>query len=326
MEGIATRVAAVRELDAKHRSVAPPLPKSVKVELTARCDLRCFFCAGQIRPRAKGEMPRALFERIAQELRRLGTEQLGLFYYGESFLCDWLPEAIRFAKQACGFPYVFLTTNGYAATAERVRECICAGLDSLKFSLNFCSPRQFEEVTGGRPRGYRTVLDNIKDARWVRDYVELVTGHRCGLYASSLLYDEAQRERMRATVDQIVPYVDEHYWLPLVGHGGLPSSGACTPPSRKPLPCWALFKEGHITWEGRVSACPLDPGARFHMGDLREQSFASAWHAPRFRELRAAHLAGEVRGTVCEHCIAYGESRPRQADPEARSRTPASAG
>ena len=62
----------------------------------------------------------ALFTRVAGELREAGVEQLGLFYIGESFLCDWLPEAVRYAKRACGYPYVFLTTNGVAASRERI--------------------------------------------------------------------------------------------------------------------------------------------------------------------------------------------------------------
>ncbi|HEX3096544.1 MAG TPA: hypothetical protein VHQ02_02435 [Usitatibacter sp.] len=42
---------------------------------------------------------------------------------GESFLCDWLPDAIGHAK-ARGIPFAFLTTNGSAATPERVRACM----------------------------------------------------------------------------------------------------------------------------------------------------------------------------------------------------------
>ena len=50
----------------------------------------------------------------------LGIAQVGLFYIGESMGCEWLPEAIRYAKNVCRFPYVFLTTNGVSATPERV--------------------------------------------------------------------------------------------------------------------------------------------------------------------------------------------------------------
>jgi hypothetical protein len=43
------------------------------------------------------------------------------------------------------------------------------------------------------------------------------------------------------------------------------------------------------------------------MGDLNTQGFAQAWHSAPFQRLRAANLAEDVRGTVCEKCIAYNE-------------------
>ena len=72
---------------------------------------------------------------------------------------------------------------------------------------------------------------------------------------------------------------------------------------RAPIPCWALFTEGHITWDGRLSACCFDHDGRFDMGDLQQISFMDAWRSPNFRALRAAHLRGDVTGTVCEDCV-----------------------
>jgi MoaA/NifB/PqqE/SkfB family radical SAM enzyme len=239
-------------------------------------------------------MPWERYTRHARELRELGVEQLGVFYLGESFLFDRLADAIRFAKRECGYPYVFLTTNGRLATAARVRECMLAGLDSLKFAVNSCGPAQLNAVACVEPEAFRVIVQNIKDARRVRDEIERESGHRCGLYCSSLLYDEAQRDRMKPALGDILPYVDEHYWLPLYGQ------------LRKPLPCWPLFKEGHITWDGRLSACCLDHAPRFHMGNIDETPFFEAWHSPAFRALREAHLRQDVSGTACEHCIAYG--------------------
>jgi hypothetical protein len=42
------------------------------------------------------------------------------------------------------------------------------------------------------------------------------------------------------------------------------------------------------------------------MGDLNRQSFMEAWHSEPFTRLREAHLRKDVRGTVCEKCVAYG--------------------
>ena len=311
MASITERIDAITRLDGARRRARPPVPRSVKIELTARCDFQCFFCASALRLRAKADIDPAFFRSILREMRALGVEEIGLFYLGESFLCPWLPEAVRFAKQECGYPYVFLTTNGRLAAPERVRDCMQAGLDSLKFSFNFADAEQFMQVTNVRKLDFHTVEANLKAARRVRDE----GGYACGLYASSIRYDDGQLAKMEAAVARIRPYVDEHYWLPLYGQAGLTSGARGTVPSagnqgrlgalRKPLPCWSLFTEGHITWDGRLSACCFDHDGRFDMGDLTRQSFVAAWHSARFGRLRAAHLAEDVRGTVCEKCIAY---------------------
>lgn len=320
MGKITERIDRITLLTDAYRSATPPVPRSVKIELTARCDFQCFFCASAMRLRDKADIDPVFFRRVLKELRALGVEEIGLFYLGESFLCRWLPEAIRYAKHDCGYPYAFLTTNGRMATPERVRECMQAGLDSLKFSFNFSDAQQFMEVTNVKAADFHKVEQNLKAARAVRDEVEAVTGHRCGLYASSIRYDDAQLVKMQSAVQRILPYVDEHYWLPLYGQAGLTSGARGTVPTagnqgrigalRKPLPCWSLFTEGHITYDGRLSACCFDHDGRFDMGDLTRQSFMQAWQGEPFQALRRANLAENVCGTACETCIAYDDATP----------------
>ncbi len=315
---ITERIDKITFISDDYRVAKPPIPKSVKIELTARCDFQCFFCASHSRLRDKSDMGEPFFKRIVKEMREDGVEELGLFYLGESFICDWLPEAVRYAKQECGYPYVFLTTNGRMATPERVRQCMENGLDSLKFSYNFSDAEQFAEVTRVKKSDFNRVVKHLKEARGVRDDVEARTGHRCGLYASSILYDGEQLERMERAVDEILPFVDEHYWLPLYGQAGLTAGAHGKKPTagnqgrvgalRPPLPCWSLFTEGHITYDGHLSACCFDHDGRFNMGDLTTTSFRDAWHSDVFTKLREANLRKDVTGTVCEKCIAYEDN------------------
>lgn len=308
---ITQRIDAITRIPQDYRCPTPPAPRSVKIELTARCDFNCFFCATAKKLRHKADMDQEFYRRIVREMREAGVEELGLFYLGESFLCPWLPEAIRFAKQEVGYPYVFLTTNGRLATPARVQACMEAGLDSLKFSFNNADPEQFAAVTQIKGQDFYRVVDNIKAARAVRDDGE----YRCGLYASSIRYDGEQLVRMEAAVQEILPYVDEHYWLPLYGQAGLTAGAGGTVPvagnpgrleaMRDPIPCWSIFTEGHITYDGRLSACCFDHDGRFTMGDLTQASFVEAWRSAPFMALRQAHLAGNVCSTVCEGCIAY---------------------
>ena len=313
METITTRIDRVTGLTREYRRPDPPAPRSLKIEISARCDFKCFFCATGFKLRKKADIDRGLYERVVREARQAGVEELGVFYLGESFLCEWLPEAVAYAKRDCGFPYVFLTTNGRTATPDRVRACMEAGLDSLKFSFNWANEAQFQSVTGVAGRAYHDVVKHVKAAHAVRGDVEARTGHRCGLYASSIEYDGEQLVQMREAVAGIRPFVDEHYWLPLYGQAGLTAGARGTKPTpgnqgrvgalRPPLPCWSLFTEAHVTYDGKLAACCFDHDGRFDMGDLREKSFAEAWHSAKFQALREAHLRQDVAQTACERCL-----------------------
>ena len=310
---ITSRIDAITLIPESHRRADPPPPRAVKIELTSQCNYRCGFCAHRLRLKERGEMRWPLYTRLVGEMVEAGVEELGFFFIGESFMCEWLPAAIEYAK-ARGVRYAFLTTNGSLATAERVRACMAAGLDSLKFSMNNADEAQFREVAQVKGKLFHDAVTNLKEARRVRDE----GGFACRVYASSIRYDGAQQERMQALVDEILPFVDEHYWLPLYSMGNLAAErekelgyrpiagnqgrlGAL----REPLPCWSLFTEGHITCDGKLSACCFDAGDRWVMADLSETSFTEGWASAPFRELRAAHLRGDVAGTICAKCVAY---------------------
>lgn len=295
----------------EYRLVAPPAPPSVKMELTARCNYACEFCATRSKLRTKGDMEFNEFVRIATELHACGVKELGLFYLGESFLVPWLPDAIKQAKRHIGFDYVFLTTNGSLATPDRVDACMAAGLDSLKFSLNWADAQQFEDVAGVKPSLFMKATVNILEARRVRD----AGGYACKLYGSHIAYDGDQAARMAAYLQHVGPALDHVYTLPLFTQAAL-ISAADAPDwrfsvgnqgradcMRPPVPCWALFTEGHISWDSKLAACCFDHDGRFEMADLTRQSFMDAWHSEKFTALRRAHLGGDVSGTVCAPCI-----------------------
>jgi hypothetical protein len=210
---------------------------------------------------------------------------------------------------------VFLTSNASLAFPTEVKRCFDAGLDSLKWSVNYANEEQFGQIAAVSPKYFWRSVTNIQDAFRLRNE----GGHKCGLYASSIRYDGEQLTRMQAFLDEhILPYVDEHYWLPLYSMGSLatqreeqlgfrPTAGnqGRLDNLREPLPCWSAFTEGHITAQGFLSACCFDADSRWNMGDLNHMGFMEAWNSAPFVRLREAHLRKDVSGTVCEACVAY---------------------
>jgi hypothetical protein len=288
-----------------------PAPPSIKIELNSRCAYKCHFCVRSVRENDKIDMDRGLFTRIMQEAYDAGTREAGLFYINEPFSVSWLPEAIAECREI-GYPYVFLTTNGSVATPPRVEAAMKAGLDSLKFSLNFYDAEQLVEVAKVAPRTFDRVIYHVKKAYEIRER----NGYKTKLYASSIAFDGEQGKKMKAVVDDILPYVDEHYWLPLYGMSGAAKAAGWKPKPGNPgrldnmrtetLPCWATFTEAHVTADGMLAACCFGTGldGDLAMADLKSTSFMDGWNSAAFQTLRKAHLNKDVSGTACAECAA----------------------
>src|SRR6476620_3006340 len=314
---ITSRIDNITRIPAAYLKADLPAPKSVKIEISPRCNYRCGFCALRTREsQPKWDMDFDLFKRITREMREGGVEEIGCFYLGESFMNPRrLVDCIRYLKQELRMPYVFLTSNASMSFPEAVEECMKAGLDSLKWSVNAADEEQFEKIMGVSGRLFSRAIDNIK-AAWA---VRTVKGYKTGLYASSIQYDGAQQTKMDVLLTEHVrPYVDQHYWLPLYSMGAFatqreselgsrPTAGnqGRLDALREPLPCWSAFTEGHVTADGKLSACCFDANSHWTMADLNEVSFMEAWNSKPFVRLREAHLKRDVSGTVCEKCIAY---------------------
>ena len=157
---ITERIDAVTGIPASHLSTVLPPPKSCKIELTANCNYKCSFCVKSLRP-DNGEIDRKFYSRIIREMRNYGVEELGVFFIGESFLCQGLPEAIKEAKDV-GYPYVFLTTNGSAVNEKKLRRCMESGLDSLKFSLNFYEASQLAKIAKVSEANFDKAIEGVK--------------------------------------------------------------------------------------------------------------------------------------------------------------------
>ena len=317
MDTITQRIDAITHIPDAYRRSLLPAPKSVKCEISGRCNLRCGFCALRTREnQPKADMDFALFQRITTEMREAGVEEIGCFYLGESFMNpELLRRCVHWAKQTLKFPYVFLTSNASLSDPGFVEEIMDAGLDSLKWSVNAADDEQYEEMMGVSAKYFHRALKNIKWAHGIRER----GGYATRLYASSIRYDGAQQARMEALLkDHVLPYVDEHYWLPLYSMGSFatqreeelgyrPTAGnqGRIGGLVSPLPCWSAFTEGHVRADGGLSACCFDAGGQWVMGDLTKQSFMEAWNSEPFVKLREAHLNGDVTGTICEGCVAY---------------------
>ena len=314
---IKERLKPITHIPQECLSITPPVPKSCKIELTSRCNYKCQYCAITFRNgQVAKDMDWELFKRITKEMRDLGVQEIGVFYIGESFTNPHLlVSAIKYLKSELETPYVFLTSNGSLASPKVVGECMEAGLDSLKWSCNAADDEQFKKLMGVPSRSFHQAMNYIQWAKMIRD----TNKYKTKLYASSILYDNDQPKKAYTFLtDHVIPYVDEHYWLPLYTAGGQAkekeaelnmkpiagNTGRLDDPSQ-PIPCWTLFTAAHIMVDGKMTGCCLDGVGNWVMGDLTKQSFMECWHSKDFQSLRKAHIDNNIAGTKCQACALY---------------------
>lgn len=306
MNKIVERISKTSNIQPELLSEKPGFPRKAKIEVTTRCDLNCFFCSNTYKDVKKGDIDREFLFRILKELKELGVEEVGLFWLGESLLVKELDEYVAFAKKI-GIEYVFITTNGRLATPERIKALFDSGLDSIKFSINAGSRVEYRNVCG--VDAFDQVISNVRSA-----YTYRGRRKKPAIYASTV-FDPHRHNDYDSVNALIGSYVDEHYPLRLYGKYTFAGDNDKSPDAytesaegrtlASMLPCWSLFTEPHISYDGYLSACYCDHDRGYYMGNLNEVSLTEAWHSEEFVRLRRCHLKRDVSRTVCERCIAY---------------------
>ena len=304
------------------RSVAPPLPEKIGIEINNSCNHKCYFCPNPTMDRPRAVMDDAMVMRITREAYEAGIRQISFYSGGEPFLNRSLAKYVRYAKEL-GFTYVYLSSNGGKVVTSHIEAVLDAGLDSIKFSVNAGNAETYALVHGHDE--FDDVMRNVEFvARYRRE-----RNRSLRLFVSfvdtPLSHDTfpALKERIGSLVDEVVVYPFVVIGTPLkrrVEKDGTErpyidydstDRGEDWNRSRLRLPCYQLWSYLNVTMEGYLSACCSDYNNDLVIGNLNDMSLTDAWHSEEFQELRRRHVSGDVSGTLCEGCIMQ-KSRPYQ--------------
>ncbi|MFB0919529.1 MAG: GTP 3',8-cyclase MoaA [Oscillospiraceae bacterium] len=135
----------------------------VRVSVTDRCDLRCFYCMPEngVEQISHDEILRyEEIVRIVRLLSQVGIKKVRLTG-GEPLVRRGLASLVRDIKNIDGIERVLLTTNGMLLK-ENLPALVNAGLDGVNISIDALSEETFEKIT--RRSGVDKVLDSVDAA------------------------------------------------------------------------------------------------------------------------------------------------------------------
>ncbi len=295
----------IQEIRDKERfSMNPPLPlNDLRIELSNTCNHSCIFCAHRKMTRPKKQMDEELVYRILDEAYSTGFRGLGFYASGEPFMTVKLKEYVKKAKEI-GYEYVYIDSNGAAATFDKIREVIDAGLDSIKFSINGTNRENYALIHG--KDDFDRVIQNLKQTYAYKQQLD----RKLNVFVSFAITKYTE-DSIAEFVETFRPYADDIITNDVIEMGGyVPEVGKYLKTSRQAdfmegmsVPCYTLWNTFIVTCEGYVTACCADFQNYFAYADLNKETIAEAWNNPWITKLRKDHLEGKYMGTPCETCV-----------------------
>lgn len=132
--------------------------KGLRISITQRCNLNCFYCHHEGEAGAGDEMSVDEIIRIARIAHALGVRRIK-YTGGEPLLRGDLPEIIR-KTSALGMEDTAITTNG-SLLKGKANLLRAAGLRRLNLSLPSLKPEVYLSLTGGH---LKDAIDGASDA------------------------------------------------------------------------------------------------------------------------------------------------------------------
>lgn len=306
--------------------------KSVYIEITDACNLRCSFCPSSDCRHEAGSgsshtfMPSALFKKCIAGAVEAGIKNVYLHVLGEPTLHPGFALFLREVK-AAGLTAT-LTTNG--TTIKRVAHHIlnCPAVRQVNFSTHAYAelpPDDAREHLGD-------VLDFCRIALIARPdmYINLRLWNIGAATAGD--WNEFAISRINETFNtQVAPgnFCSRHKSFPIAGRLYLHEDSRFEWPARhiksersechpeqstdrcdvegstnKPVAgtCHALDTHVAILHDGRVVACCLDYSGQITLGNIADQSLPEILGSPTARNLREGFEKHELRHPFCQKC------------------------
>ncbi len=318
-----------------------PLPRSLYVETTSRCNSLCETCILTFGGReAPKDLAFAEFRRIVDQFPVL--ERVVLHGIGEPLLNRELPAMIRHAK-ARGAEVLF-NSNAITLTSRWHDALVDAGLDELRVSLDGSTRETYRRVRG--VDALRKVVANLeafaayrrargvghpKVSLWFTGMREnlhelpglvplAVRAGAAGIHLQRLVYNglglavEAQSLFGRLTPEQSQLIRETELAATRAGIG-FSASGATTPevsltPHGASTRPWSHCRRPwilvYVTVHGNVLPCCISPWVAepyegIVLGNLLEQTLEAIWWGPRYEAFRGALLT-EAPPQPCRGC------------------------
>lgn len=296
-----------------HRAVLAGSPSFVHIEPTNRCNLQCPECPtgkGFI-TRPRGDISMDNYSGILNSLSK-SAFYFNLYFQGEPYLHQQLPEMIRLAKEKN--LYVVTSTNAQKLDVSAARQTITSGLNRIIISFDGPDAEAYESYRkGGDWKKVILAVQHLTNEKAVQHSSKPLVILQCLLLkanenkkgeviklAHSLGADALEFKTLQlldcTKASEILPTKesDTRYFQ----H----SSPHYIPRKPRKHVCSHLFNSCVITWDGNVVPCCYDKNAEHSFGNLNNSTFQEIWKGSARRAFINKVIRNKPSIDICANC------------------------
>lgn len=250
----------------------------INFESSTACNAKCTFCPRYDMTRPMGEMSDELFYKIIKDGKDMGIKFYSPFMNGEPFVFPRIWQWLDYMEKEG--VWVSLYTNAEFMDVDRLVKY--KNIHYVNCSVNAATKETYDKVMRG-PK-FETVKKNIdalfKKARFMVR-TSFITADE-NVHEVELFKSMYRRKKVNWFANWTG---DRHSSLERKGDRG---------------PCYVLFHQMFILWDGRVVPCCMDYDGKQILGDANKQTLKEIWKNTSW--MRDKHKRHEFDVPVCKNC------------------------
>lgn len=256
--------------------------RSLIIEVTNYCNLKCLHCPTHTKMNRKREMlDFEFYKKIIDENPQL--DRIVLMNWGEPLLHPRITEMVYYAHQRNIETHI--TTNGTLLSEDMMRTLLNSGLTRISFSMDGVG----ETYLKIRGFDYATLENTIETLLHLRSEMK----KDIQVELSVTIFDETEKE-----IEKLF-----NQWSSRVDFIKLRPQEV----SREVIKCSScreLWRTLVVLSSGEVTGCSVDYSGTLSLGDVKKGSSHDIFNSKKMRQLRKSHLKG-VFDFPCSMCDEY---------------------
>ncbi len=296
-------------------------PRSILIEVTPLCNIRCVFCPCYIegeevtRYRKNKYMTFDQFKRIIDQIEGKFNFQMNFTYSGEPLLNKSIFKMVKYLSGR-NIPSV-IYSNAMLLTPEKITQMLDSGLDRYIVSFDGATKETYEQIRVGA--NFEIVISNIKKLiqerkrlSLARPFVEMQfivnskNRHEVDLFkkmCEEIGVDNTYIKSLYAyknTQNQdYIKLVREYFVEDEVARYAVGGNNELT--SKDSEPC-LRFQDCVITVDGDVLLCCNDLHGKYKVGNAIEEGLKDVWDKEEYKRFRN-DVMNKRYPPLCRHCI-----------------------